>query len=253
MPVMQRTTPSNRLLAALPADERESCLAECTQVELVYGGSLQEDGERIRHAYFPTSGFISLLATVDARATLEVGMIGDEGMYGHELALGGDVAPLHALTQGAGSAWRMPASKFLRCLRDMPSLHKLVDRYAYVQSRQIARNAACARFHVIEKRLARWLLMTADRAHADTFYVTQGFLAFMLGVRRVGVTEAAGALQSRGLIRYRRGKVAIIDRERLAAAACTCYRSDLETYRQGMDRWIRKTGVSRAPHAQSSR
>ena len=111
MPVMQRTT--NRLLAALPAHERDRCLAACMQVELVYGGSLQEDGERIRHAYFPTGGFISLLATVDARATLEVGMIGDEGMYGHELALGGDVASLRALTQGAGSAWRMPASKFL--------------------------------------------------------------------------------------------------------------------------------------------
>ena len=117
---------------------------------------------------------------------------------------------------------------------ESPALRDLVNRYVYVHLRQLARTAVCARFHVVEKRLARWLLMTADRAHSDTFYVTQEFLAFMLGVRRVGVTAAAGALQARGLIRYRRGNVTIVDHDRLEAAACTCYRSDLETYRQRM-------------------
>ena len=221
-------------LAALPAAERESVLAGCTRVELVLGTVVHEEGERIRHVYFPTDSFISVLATVDEKSTLEVGMIGDEGLCGYGLALGSDLAPLRTLTQGAGAAWQMPGSTFRRSLRDTPALRDLVNRYVYVHLRQLARTAVCARFHVVEKRLARWLLMTADRAHSDTFYVTQEFLAFMLGVRRVGVTAAAGALQARGLIRYRRGNVTIVDHDRLEAAACTCYRSDLETYRQRM-------------------
>jgi CRP-like cAMP-binding protein len=116
----------------------------------------------------------------------------------------------------------------------MPVLRSLVKRYVDVLLRQLAQTAACTRFHVVEERLARWLLMTQDRAHSDSFDVTQEFLAFMLGVRRVGVTTAAGALQSRKLIRYKRGSVTVLDRGRLEAAACTCYRSDLEIYRQGL-------------------
>jgi CRP-like cAMP-binding protein len=234
MQARQRVARSNWLLAALPVSERERVLAGCTQVELVLGSVVHEEGERIRHVLFPTEGFISLLATVDGRSTLEVGMIGNEGLCGYGLALGSPVAPLRGLTQGAGAAWRMQGSKFRRCLQDAPALRGLVNRYLYVHLRQLAQTAACARFHVVEKRLARWLLMTGDRAHADAFYVTQEFLAFMLGVRRVGVTAAAGVLQSRGLIRYRRGNVAILDRDRLEAAACACYRSDLDIYRRGM-------------------
>lgn len=230
----QRVAPSNRLLAALPKAERERVLAACMPVELVLGSVVHKEGERIRHVYFPTESFISLLATVDGRSMLEVGMIGNEGLCGYGLALGSSVAPLRALTQGGGAAWRMKGSIFRRSLQDAPTLGRLVNRYVYVHLRQLARTAACARYHVIERRLARWLLMTADRAHADSFYVTQEFLAFMLGVRRVGVTTAAGVLQSRGLIRYRRGNVAILDRARLEAIACSCYRSDLETYRQGL-------------------
>jgi CRP-like cAMP-binding protein len=237
----RRAVRSNWLLAALPAAERERVLAGCTQVELVLGSVVHEQGERIRHVYFPTESFISMLATVDDRSMLEVGMIGNEGLCGYGLALGSGVAPLRALTQGAGTAWRMRGSVFRHCLQDAPALRSLVHRYVLVHLRQLAQTAACARFHVVEKRLARWLLMTGDRAHADTFYVTQEFLAFMLGVRRVGVTAAAGVLQSRGLIRYRRGNVAILDRDRLEAAACACYRFDLETYRQGLGaRFMRK-------------
>jgi CRP-like cAMP-binding protein len=235
MRVRKRAAPSNRLLAALPSTDRNRVLAACTQVELVLGSLLHEAGERIRHVYFPTDGFISLLATVDGESTLEVGMIGNEGMYGYGLALGSSLAPLRALTQGAGAAWRMQGSTFHRCLQDTPTLRRLVNQYLYVHMRQLAQTAACARFHVVETRLARWLLMTADRAHVDAFYVTQEFLAFMLGVRRVGVTAAAGMLQSRGLIRYGRGNVAILDRDRLEAVACSCYRTDLEISRQGLD------------------
>ena len=230
----QRVVRSNWLLAALPAAERKRVLAGCKQVELVLGSVVHEEGEPIRHVYFPTESFISVLATVDGRSTLEVGMIGNEGVCGYGLALGGHVAPLRALTQGAGAAWLMQGSVFRRCLQDVPALRGLVNRYVHVHLRQLAQTAACARFHRVEKRLARWLLMTGDRAHADTFYVTQEFLAFMLGVRRVGVTAAAGVLQSRGLIRYRRGNVAILDRDLLERAACACYRSDLEAYRQGL-------------------
>ena len=234
MQARQRLERSNWLLDALPAAERERVIARCTQVDLVLGRVVHEAGERIRHVYFPTESFISVLATVDGHSTLEVGMIGNEGLCGSGLALGSAVAPLRALTQGAGAALRMQASVFGRCLQDTPSLRALVNRYVHVHLGQLAQTAACARFHVVEERLARWLLMTGDRAHADTFYVTQEFLAFMLGVRRVGVTAAAGTLQARGLIRYRRGNLTIVDRDRLEAAACSCYRSDLETYRQGL-------------------
>jgi CRP-like cAMP-binding protein len=234
MRARRRAAPSNRLLAALPTADRDGFLATCTQVDLVLGSVVHEAGERIRHVYFPTEAFISLLAIVDGRSTLEVGMIGNEGMCGYGLALGSQVAPLRAFTQGAGAAWRIPASIFLRYLQDMPTLRRVMNRYLYVHLRQLAQTSACARFHVVETRLARWLLMTGDRAHADSFYVTQEFLAFMLGVRRVGVTTAAGVLQSRGLIRYGRGNVAILDRDRLEAVACSCYRSDLEISRQGL-------------------
>jgi CRP-like cAMP-binding protein len=155
-------------------------------------------------------------------------------MCGYALLLGGDTAPLRALTQGAGAAWRMKAETFRACLENMPALREIMDRYIYVILRQLAQTAACTRFHVVERRLARWLLMTQDRAHADSFDVTQEFLAFMLGVRRVGVTTAASTLQARKLIRSRRGNISILNRKRLENFACACYQSDLDTYRIGM-------------------
>ncbi len=230
----QRIDTPNQLLAALPASVRRRFLADCTPVDLVLGSVLCEEGERMRHVYFPIDSFISVLKTVDGRSTLEVGMIGSEGMCGYAAVLGQSLAPLHALTQGAGVAWRMNIATFRRRLEDMPALRRLLHRYVDVLLRQLAQTAACTRFHVVEARLARWLLMTQDRAHADAFDVTQEFLAFMLGVRRVGVTTAAGVLQSRQLIRYRRGNMTILDRTRLEAAACTCYRADLEIYRHGV-------------------
>lgn len=234
MSAKQHALPSNRLLAALPNREREQFLGECTAVDLVLGTVICERGDRIRHVYFPTESFISMLTAVDDRSMLEVGMIGNEGMCGHPLILGSHVTQLRALVQGAGAAWRMPAATFCSLLESRPALRSILDRYVYVLLGQLAQTAACTRFHVVEKRLARWLLMTSDRAHSDAFDVTQEFLAFMLGVRRVGVTTAAGVLQSRKLISYKRGNMEILDRDRLEAAACACYRDDLETYRQGM-------------------
>jgi CRP-like cAMP-binding protein len=205
-------------------------MAGCETVELAFAEVLCTPGERIGHVYFPTSSFVSLVMPADDSASLEVGLIGNEGMFGIPLALGVDISPLRAVVQGAGLALRMDATRFRRELRSSHTLHREIDRYVFVHLTQLAQTAACTRFHVVEARLARWLLMTQDRAHADAFHVTQEFLALMLGVRRVGVTKAAGALQKRRLIRYSRGNITVLDRRGLKAASCGCYQADRESY-----------------------
>jgi CRP-like cAMP-binding protein len=224
----------NDLLAALPAAGRRQLLAQCEQVQLTLGKVLFEQGERVRHVYFPITGFVSLVTTTSADPPLEVGLVGVEGMLGISLLLGVDLAPLRGLVQGSGSAWRLDAAAFLRALKRDPALRRHLNRYLYVRLALLAQAAVCTRFHVVESRLARWLLMTRDRAHADSFPITQEFLAYMLGVRRVGVTRAAGALQRDKLIHYSRGKLQIIDGRGLQAAACACYAADLKAYRRVM-------------------
>lgn len=221
---------SNRLLAALSRGGRNEFLASCESVELVFGQVLAEPGERIRHAWFPTDCFISLMVPMDSRNRLEVGMVGDEGMFGSALVLGVNISPLHALVQGAGPALRIGAASLQRTLKGNVSLDKLLKRYLHVTMGQLAQTAACTRFHVVEARLARWLLMTRDRAHSTEFRITQEFLAYMLGVRRVGVTRAATALQKRGLIRYHRGDIEILNPRGLETASCKCYATDKATY-----------------------
>ena len=214
----------------LPRKHRLSLLAVCEPVQLVLGEVLCEPATRTRYAYLPTDGFISLVACVEGERRLEVGMVGREGMLGVQLALGVMTAPLHAVVQGPGAAWRVGAGALRRELAHNAALRLVLDRYIYVLMTQLAASATCLRFHLIGPRLARWLLMSQDRAHADGFQVTQQFLAYMLGVRRVGVTTAAVALQRRGLIEYRRGELTVLDRRRLEVVACSCYASDRAAY-----------------------
>ena len=213
----------NRLLGTLPRKVQQRMLQRCEPVELAYGLILNESGEHIRHVYFPTSSFISLVTVLKSKASLEVGLIGNEGMLGVSLALGVDTSPMRALVQGAGGALRMPAAIFRSELEHSPALRHDLDRYIYVLLAQLAQTAACTCFHVLEARLARWLLMTHDRAHADHFYLTHALLAEMLGVRRSGVTRAAGELQRKKLIHYSRGDVTVLDRKGLERASCECY------------------------------
>ena len=220
----------NHLIQLLPRKDRQRLLAVCKPVELALAAVLCEPDKASRHVYFPTQGFVSLVAMTEGSPGVEVGMIGREGMLGAQLALGVDTAPLHAVVQGAGTAWRIARVAFRRELALSPTLRRELNRYIAVLMVQLATSAACLRFHLIGARLARWLLMSQDRAHSDSFHVTHEFLAYMLGVRRVGITGAAIALQWQGLIAYRRGELTVLDRGGLERAACACYAHDRRAY-----------------------
>jgi len=229
-----RSTPrapcGNHLLHALPRSDLSRLLTACETVELVTATVLHSPGERLRHVFFPVSGFISLIMEVDDIVLLEVGLVGNEGMFGIPLALGVDVSPMRAVVQGPGRALRLDNARFRLELDRSASLRHQIGRYVCVRLSQLAQTSVCTRFHVVEARLARWLLMTQDRARTNTFHITQELLALMLGVRRVGVTNAATALQNRNLIRYSRGNITVVDRPGLKAASCACYQADRISY-----------------------
>jgi len=230
VPSIRRAPIENLLLASLSDEDRARLLGDAPPIDLRLAETLSESGDRIHHVYFPIDSFISLITPGVDRAQLEIGLVGNEGMLGVPLLLGIHVSPLRALVQGTGHAWRIDASHFMRLIESHATIRNALNRYLYVFLAQLMQTATCTRYHLVEARLARWLLMTRDRAHSNQFHVTHEFLAYMLGVRRVGVTSAASALQRRKLIRYQRGDIAVLDVSGLEKAACPCYAIDKKIY-----------------------
>jgi CRP-like cAMP-binding protein len=226
----ERASPANKLLAALPRREYQRLLPGLEEIPLLFEEVIYEAGDSIQDVYFPTSGIVSLLAGVEDRSTLEVGLVGKEGMVGVPIFLGVKTSLNRAVVQGAGSALRMKAKVFRKECDEGGSLPRLLRRYTHSLLTQICQSAVCDRFHPIDARLSRWLLMTRDRMEADKFQLTQEFLSNMLGVRREGVNKAAGTLQQQHLISYSRGTLKILNRAGLEAVACQCYAIIKEEY-----------------------
>lgn len=220
----------NHLWKRLPAKERAALCQICRPHELVSGDILHRGATPLPYVYFPVSGYVSMLAQVHGTPALEVGMVGREGMVGAHVALGVATHPGQALVQGDGVAMRARTGAFRKLLASAPGLQDCMGRYLYVRMEQLAGIAPCLRFHVIQARLARWLLMSQDRSQAPVFQVKQEFLSYMLGVRRAGVTTAAKSLQALGLISYSRGTLSVMDRRGLEAQACACYAADMRSY-----------------------
>lgn len=215
--------PANRLLAALPKNSYRLIYPLLERVPLIYNESIYEVGSVIRYAYFPESGIISLLSSVAEGSTIEVGIVGDEGVTGSTVFLGVETSSTSAVVQGSGFAMRMKASDFRKYATEDSAFRSIMLRYIHSLFTQISQSAACNQFHSIDERLARWLLMTRDRMRSNEFRITQNFLSNMLGVRREGVNKAAGLLQGRGLISYLRGNLKVRNRRGLERAACACY------------------------------
>ena len=213
----------NRLLEALPAKTKKQLLSKSESFELKFGDVIYEPDDVIGDVYFPVSGIISILSTIDKRSLLEVGMVGNEGMAGLPIFLGVERAGNRAIVQGKGAAVKIKPRDFLDECERNGHLSRLLRRYTHSFLTQISQSAACNRFHKLDARLARWLLMTHDRMGADEFRLTQDFLSHMLGVRREAVTLAAQGLQKDNLISYRRGKLKIVNRSGLEAVSCQCY------------------------------
>ena len=224
---------SNDLIEGLPRSDRTRLRAACERVELVLAAPVCVRGTAAGHAYFPTRAFISLLSRVDHHPGIEVGMVGSEGMLGAEILLGIGHSPFDAVVQGQGEALRIDVRRFRTELECSLALRRTLSRYLHVRMLQLARASGCHRFHAVAPRLARWLLMSQDRAHGNRFEMTHEFLASMLGVRRSGVTLAAGVLQRGGLIHYTRGELTVLDRQGMETAACSCYAADQLTYAEG--------------------
>ncbi|MCA1621743.1 MAG: Crp/Fnr family transcriptional regulator [Acidobacteria bacterium] len=224
MPKKSRPPPSrNRLLAALPPEEYRRLLPHLESVPLPFMEVLYEGGEPIRHVHFPDDGLISLLVVMGDGTVREIGVVGNEGALGIALALGVKTATTRALVQLPGRAMRMKAGALRDELGRDGALPNVLRRYAHSLFNQVSQSAACLSSHAVDKRLSRWLLMTHDHAPGDEFEMKHEFMATMLGATRSVVTRAAGRLQNEKMIHYTRGRVAVLDRNRLEATACECY------------------------------
>ena len=223
----------NRLLATLQKNEYKRLLPSLKTVNLILGEELYEPGEAIKYIYFPNNSIISLISEVSGTAWLEVGMVGNEGMAGLPVFMGVSSSSTRALVQGSGTAMRMSSAAVRKEANRLGSLHRILHRYSHSLLTQVSQSVVCNRFHLVNARLARWLLMTNDRLGVEKFPLTQEFLSNMLGVRREGVSKAAGALQAAKLIRYSRGVITLLDRRGLEAKSCDCYgivRAETDAY-----------------------
>jgi len=214
---------NNRLLAALPREEYERLRPHLERVPLPKGKVIYESGDRVRYAYFLTSGMLSLLSSARDGSTVEVALVGVEGMAGLPAVLRVERSPYRVMAQIRGEALRITARRIREAFDDSPVLRDLLLRYAHSLLTQVSQSALCNRFHTVDERLCRWLLVTRDRAGSDSFELTQEFLSHMLGAPRTSVTTAAATLRRAGLIRYSRGRITVTDLAGLEAASCECY------------------------------
>ena len=233
----------NRLLAALPAEVYGRLRPALEPVAFALGDVVYDTGGRMAHIYFPTTAVVSLIYTMENGATAEMGLVGNEGVVGIALFMGGETTPNQAVAQVAGGAVRMKAQALLEEFRRGGPFQLALLRYTQALITQISQTAVCNRLHPVEKRLCRWLLLTRDRVPSDEILMTQEFIAHMLGVRREGVTAAAHQLQKAGLIRYARGHITILDRKGLEAAVCECY----GVVKTELDRLLRPEATSLIP------
>lgn len=230
--------PRNRILAALPPDERERLLPSLDRVTMEFRNVVFEPNEPIEHVWFPEDAVISILGLMEDGSAIETATVGCEGMAGVPVFLGAMQMAGQAFVQISGSAWRMPAAALREEVRRGTVLSQLLGRYTQALFTLVAQSSACNRKHAVEQRCARWLLLTHDRVGEDRFELTQHFLSQMLGVRRATVSEAASELQNRRLIEYTRGRITVMDRRGLEQAACVCYdiiRSEFARMLEGME------------------
>ena len=213
----------NHLLAALPTAEFEPLAAHLELVPLSLGEMLYEPGGQLQHAYFPTNGIVSLHYVMEDGASAESAGVGNEGVVGISLFMGGNTTPSAAVVQTAGHAYRLEGRKLLQEFNRAGLMQRLLLRYTQALLTQVSQTAACNRHHSVEQQLCRWLLLTLDRKSTNELIMTQELIASMLGVRREGITEAAGNLQRAGFISYRRGHIAVLDRTGLETRVCECY------------------------------
>lgn len=235
---------TNHLLNSLSKQQHEWFLSHSTTIHLEFGEVLYNADDEMKYVYFPLSGFISLLVDIVDAPSIEMGLVGNEGMLGATLALGNNHVPMQSIVQGSGSALRMDAEVFDQRLETNAPLRQLIHSYLYVVSLQLAQIGACNCFHEIQQRLVRWLLMSHDRAHSNQFYLTHEFLAKMLGVRRSPITIAAGVLQQQGLITYSRGQINILSREGLERASCSCYGAAIDVYDKNIAKPSEQTKIN---------
>jgi CRP-like cAMP-binding protein len=213
----------NQILAALPADERIRLFPHLQRVELSLGKSLYESGRAQRHIYFPTNSIVSLLHVLADGASAEIAVVGNEGVIGLSLFMGGETTPSRAIVQSAGFAYRLTGKRLKEEFNRHGQMLHMLLRYTQSLITQMAQTAVCNRHHSVDQQLCRWLLLSLDRLSGSHLNMTQELIANMLGVRREGVTTSAGRLQRLGVIRYSRGRITVIDRPKLESLSCECY------------------------------